>query len=371
MPLFRPVLTRLREETMLIILLLVLGPLLWFAPIRSSAIGALVDWRTIGALAGLMVLSRGLEDSGYLSRAGHWLMNHMHSERWLAVTLVMFSAALSAVITNDVALFIVVPLTLSLRRLGDLPVGRLIIFEALAVNAGSTLSPIGNPQNLYLWQQSGTSFFEFTQTMLPLSAGLTALLLLAIPLGFSHKRLIVTTPTDRSALHKPLLWCSLACYPLFLALTDLGYAGAGAIAVTLFYLIAFRHVLLGVDWLLLGVFILMFIDLGLLASLPVLAEPMSDLLRLPGGFFTAGILTSQFMSNVPATIFLTPFSDDWQRLAWGVNVGGFGLAIGSMANLIALRLARQPGLGYAFHLWSIPMLVVSALIAVPLITLLP
>lgn len=369
MPLFRPVLTRLREETMLIVLLLALAPLLWFAPISSSVIGTLVDWKTIGALAGLMVLSRGLEDSGYLSRVGHWLMNHMHSERWLAFTLVMFSAVLSAVITNDVALFIVVPLTLSLRRLGNLPVGRLIIFEALAVNAGSTLSPVGNPQNLFLWQQSGTRFFEFTQAMLPLSAGLTALLLLTIPLGFSHERLNVATPTGNSALHKPLLWCSLACYPLFLALTDLGYAGAGAVAVILVYLIAFRRVLLGVDWVLLGVFILMFIDLGLLAALPVLADPMADLLGLPGGLFTAGVLTSQLMSNVPATIFLAPFSDDWQRLAWGVNVGGFGLAIGSMANLIALRMAREPGLGRKFHLWSVPILAGSVLIAAALLAL--
>ena len=65
------------------------------------------------------------------------------------------------------------------------------------------------------------------------------------------------------------------------------------------------------------------------------------------------------MSNVPAAIFLAPFTDDWRGLAWGVSVGGFGLAIGSLANLIALRLARQPGLWLEFHLWSVPMLILA------------
>lgn len=165
MSLFRYTLSRLSEDWLLLILLGALLPLIWLTPEPTWALHQLVDWKTVAALAGLMVLSRGLEVSGYLSLAGQWLLKHAHGERRLAISLILFSGALSAVITNDVALFIVVPLTLSLRRVADIPVGRLVIFEALAVNAGSTLSPIGNPQNLYLWQASGAGFVEFTLVM--------------------------------------------------------------------------------------------------------------------------------------------------------------------------------------------------------------
>jgi Na+/H+ antiporter NhaD/arsenite permease-like protein len=107
----------------------------------------------------------------------------------------------------------------------------------------------------------------------------------------------------------------------------------------------------------------MFIDLGLLAGLPAIAALAAEVETGPGGILTAGILLSQLISNVPAAIFLAGFTDDWVALAWGVSVGGFGLAIGSMANLIALRLAREPGLWWAFHRWSIPALAVGWSIA--------
>ena len=86
-----------------------------------------------------------------------------------------------------------------------------------------------------------------------------------------------------------------------------------------------------------------------------------------GGLFTAAVLLSQLISNVPAAILLAEFSSDWRLLAWGVNVGGFGLAIGSLANLIALRLAGEPGLWLRFHVWSIPVLLLSWLLGLGLL----
>ncbi|MCC5961675.1 MAG: hypothetical protein JJU09_00990 [Rhodobacteraceae bacterium] len=128
------------------LLLVTLPPLIWLAPVPVADLGALVDWKTIAALAGLMALSRGLELSGLLDRAGRWVLGRL---RALAMALVLLAAGLAAIVTNDVALFVTVPLTLGLARIMTLPVGRLVIFQALAVNAGSTLSPVGNPQNLF------------------------------------------------------------------------------------------------------------------------------------------------------------------------------------------------------------------------------
>lgn len=363
MPVVRLFLTRLGEDRLLLALLAGFAALLLIAPQRTTELPDLVDWRTIGALAGLLVLSRGLEDSGFLARAGRLLLTHAHGERRLAAILVLFSAALSAVVTNDVALFIVVPLTVSLYTVAQLPVGRLIVFEALAVNAGSTASPVGNPQNLFLWQSSSAGFVEFTLAMLPLAAALLALILALVPLAFPARRIEIADCTAAAAIEPRLMWLSLALYPGFLVAAEMGYAVWAAGAVIALYLAVARQVLRGVDWMLLLVFVLMFIDLGLLAGLPWVAERVPALLEMPGGLLLVGALLSQLMSNVPATIFLDAFTDDWRTLAWAVAVGGFGCAIGSLANLIALRLSRQPNLWREFHLWSVPVLLLALGIA--------
>lgn len=350
---------RLREEWLLLLLLALLPGLLWQVPTAPAQMAALVDWKTIGALAGLMVLSRGLELSGVIDLAGRAVLRGLRTERGLAAALVLFAAVLSAVVTNDVALFVTVPLTLALSRLVVLPLGRLVILQALAVNAGSTLSPVGNPQNLFLWQLSGAGFGEFVLAMLPLGGAMLAILLALVPLAVARRRLALTGPAAPLPLRRGLMAVSLAAYPLFLALVNAGLAVAAAAAVIALYAAAFRAVLRWVDWPLLLVFVLMFVDLGLLGRVPAVAAAMPAAMDLPGGAFTAGALLSQVMSNVPAAIFLAPFTEDWRALAWGVSVGGFGLAIGSLANLIALRLVREPGLGWRFHLWSLPMFALS------------
>ncbi len=361
MQLLRFVYSRLTEDLLLLALLLGFALLAVFTSIEWQQLPGLVDWHTIAILAGLMVLSRGLEDSGALVRVGHWLLGHMHTERQLALAIVLFAALLSAVITNDVALFIVVPLTLSLSRLASLPVGRLIIFQALAVNAGSAVSPIGNPQNLYLWQRSGDSFFTFMGQMLPIAAWILVALLLLTALAFTGRRVDIHIHAGSHPVRRELLRVSLMCFPLFLLLVEWGLISIAVAGVLALYMLFWRRVLQGVDWLILLIFVLMFINLGLLARLPFMPPLVDTLLALPGAEITGAVALSQVISNVPATIFLAEFSDHWYALAWGANVGGFGLVIGSLANLIALRLGRQPGLWLPFHGWSVVMLLASLL----------
>lgn len=362
MPAFRLVMSRLTEDYLLLTLLLLLPILLWFKPAAPSGIVALVDWHTVTALAGLMLLSRALEDSGYLARFAAWLLALCHSERLLALLTLLFAALLSAVVTNDVALFILLPITLSIGRLTGLPVGRLIIFLALAVNAGSALTPIGNPQNLLLWQASGYSFWQFTLMMAPLALSLLLLILLLSGVAFGSHKLSIAVPHNNSADNRRLFAWSLAGYPLFILAMEYQLAPYAAVGLLAAYLCLKRSVVTGIDWLLLLVFILMFIDLGLLAQLPLMQQLAAQLMALPEGSYIGSALLSQLISNVPAAIFLQHFTADWRALSWGVSVGGFGLAIGSLANLIALRLAKQPGLWREFHLWSLPVFAGSLLL---------
>ncbi|MBU1311193.1 MAG: anion permease [Gammaproteobacteria bacterium] len=359
MPAFRLVMSRVTEDYLLLALLLLLPLLLWLQPASPANLVALVDWHTVTALAGLMLLSRALEDSGYLARFAAWLLPRCHSERLLALLMLLFAALLSAIVTNDVALFILLPITLSIGRLTGLPVGQLIIFLALAVNAGSALTPIGNPQNLLLWQASGYSFWQFTSMMAPLALSLLLLILLLSSLVFGSGKLSITVPHNNSADNRRLFACSLAGYPLFILAMEYQLAPYAALVILALYLLLKRSVVTGIDWLLLLVFMLMFIDLGLLAQLPLLQQLAVQLIALPDGSYLGSAILSQLMSNVPAAIFLQHFTDDWRALSWGVTVGGFGLAIGSLANLIALRLSKQSGLWREFHYWSLPVFLCS------------
>ncbi|MDE2259078.1 MAG: anion permease, partial [Betaproteobacteria bacterium] len=179
-------------EDRLLHLLLLIG--LGLAVLDPSAVPLApqgIHMPTLLTLAGLMLLTKGIEVSGALDHLGRHILNHLTHERTLAIFLVAFSALLSTVLTNDIALFIVVPLTLGLRNLGGLPIERLVIFEALAVNAGSMLTPIGNPQNILLWQLSHMSFIGFTRQMAPLSWALMLMLLVFTALAFPNQRIAV------------------------------------------------------------------------------------------------------------------------------------------------------------------------------------
>lgn len=355
----RPLLFRLVEDRLAVVLILVLPVLLWTVPLQPDGLSHLVQWQTIAILAGLLLLSRGLEDSGYLAIAGQWLLGCLYSQRLLALVLVLFSAALSMLITNDVTLFIVVPLTLALHGVAELPVGRLIIFEALAVNAGSAMSPIGNPQNLLLWQVSGSGFVEFTLAMLPIGIALLGLVVLVIPLAFRAQRLKAVATTTPLMAKPRLFWVSLLFYPPLLLSAELGLVHLLLPLLLAVYLWYFRPVVLAMDWLLLLLFVLMFVDLGLLAQLPAVMLLAGHIDQMPGGMLSAGTFLSQLISNVPAAIFLAGLGGEWKALAWGVSIGGFGLSIGSMANLIALRMARQAGVWREFHYWSVPLLLLG------------
>jgi di/tricarboxylate transporter len=349
------------KDPFLLILLAALAVLTALAPGKLASYPALVDWPTMAALTGLLALTKGLELSGALARLGYYLMQWMDSERKTALGLVLAAALLSTVLTNDVALFVVVPLTLGVCRVSGMPSTRLIIFGALAVNAGSALTPIGNPQNLFLWQLSGASFGAFTLHMLPLVAVLMGLLLVLTVFAFSSRPVVARSGQQQPPLDRPLFWAALALYLPFLIATDLQHAGL-ALAVVLAGLLLLRpKVLMQLDWGLLLVFVLMFIDLRLLAGLDAVRHAMAGIdFANPKTVYAAGIAASQVISNVPAAIALAEYSKDWRTLAYGVNVGGFGLMVGSLANLIALRMAGDPKAWLRFHFYALPFLATAA-----------
>lgn len=353
----------LREDRVFLALLFGLAGLSLARPSDMVRYPSLVDWPTIAALTGLLALTQGLEVSGALHRLGYWLVRWMPTERAAALCLVLAAAALSTVLTNDVALFVVVPLTLGISRLTGMPATRLIVFEALAVNVGSALTPIGNPQNIFLWQLSQVSFVGFIEAMLPLVALLMVVLAASTAIGFSGRSILARDDAERRPVDRHLLGVSLGLYVPFLIATDLHHAGLAAVAILIVFLVMRPAVLARLDWGLLLVFVLMFIDLRLIATLEPIRQAFQSFgLTQASHLYWAAIGASQAVSNVPATIALAEYSTDWRVMAYGVNVGGFGFMLGSMANLIALRLSGDRRAWLTFHAYSIPALLISAAI---------
>ncbi|MBL5897597.1 anion transporter [Lelliottia amnigena] len=350
-------------------LLLVIGVgLSFFVPFAPKGWPEAIDWHTIITLSGLMMLTKGVELSGYFDVLGRKTVRRFATERKLALFMVLAAALLSTFLTNDVALFIVVPLTLTLRKLCEIPVNRLIIFEALAVNAGSLLTPIGNPQNILLWGRSGLSFAAFTWQMAPLALAMMASLLVVCWFAFPNKALNYHSGSVTPQWKPRLVWGCLALYIVFLTALEMKFALWGALLVAAGFLVLARRVLISVDWTLLLVFIAMFIDVHLLIQLPALQGALHSVTDLsPLGLWLTAIGLSQLISNVPSTILLINYVPPTVLLAWAVNVGGFGLLPGSLANLIALRMANDRRIWWRFHVWSLPMLIWAALIGFMLV----
>ncbi|MBF7982729.1 MULTISPECIES: SLC13 family permease [Rahnella] len=321
-----------------------------------------VDWDTIITLLGLLMLTKGVEVSGYFDFVGRKMINAIDNERRLALFLVTAAAVLSTFMTNDVALFIVIPLTITLKKLTSLPVTRLIIFEALAVNAGSLLTPIGNPQNILLWNKSGQSFLHFIGQMAPLALVTLVALLIVTGFCFPSRSLKKTANNQGYPFQKRLLASCGVLYVVFIACVDLGLALYGLLAVILCFLLLARKVLLRIDWPLILVFIVMFIDVRLIVGLDVLQPVFARIHGLPDyGHYLLSIGLSQVISNVPATILMINYLPSGPLLAYAVNAGGFGLAMGSLANLIALRMANDRKIWLKFHFYSFPFLLFSGL----------
>ncbi len=354
--------TRLRDEWLL---LSFAGLTLVLALLDPRPLADYRGWLqlpTLAGLLGLLVTIQGIRDSGLVQHAAAALVRRTHSLRSLGLLLVASAAVLSMVLTNDVSLFLIVPLTVAIGGASNLPVARMVVLEALAVNAGSTLSPIGNPQNLLLWQHAHQPFLHFVGSMLP-AATIMFVLLLALTFCWLPRERVELAPErgDDQPIAAGLGTLSLAALLTMVLLLEYDLALFGALGVFALFALLARPSLARVDWLLLLTFAAIFLGLGHFAELPWVKSCLDHLdFSHPPVAYLSGILASQLISNVPATVLLLDRVHDSGLLAVAVNVGGFGLAIGSLANLIALRLAKLPHGLRLLHLVSIPFLLVCA-----------
>lgn len=313
-----------------------------FVPPDAAYLGY-IDFRTLALLYALMLVVAGLRNAGAFERLAHAVCKRAHSARGMGLLLVVMTFFSSMLITNDVALLTFVPFAVVLLgmagRRDDLIM--IVVLQTVAANLGSMLTPVGNPQNLYLYSHYELGAADFLRITGPIWA-LSLLLSLALCLLLPRASLQVELG-DEPAVDRRKLWLYLALFAVCLLAVFRLLTWPVLLLIIAAALLAFdRKMLLGADFMLLLTFVAFFVFAGNLARI----EAVDRLLRqlLDGREYGTALLASQIISNVPAALLLSGFTDNARDLLLGVDIGGLGTPIASLASLISLRLySRSEG----------------------------
>ncbi len=327
-----------KETVMVIAFLLALVSCFFMTPSPAQLVG-FVDFRVLGILLSLMVVVAGLQRVGVFDWIGVKLLVHVSDTRSLVLVLVMLCFFLSMAVTNDVALLTFVPFAIFVLEKSGHPelLVSTVVLQTVAANLGSMLTPVGNPQNLYIYQHYRFTAGSFVETVLPYAAA--AFLMLLILLFLGKKETIRLAQTDFAVVHTD--WKRAGAYVLLFfvaiaAVAGLFYWLPVMILILLAAFLSDREILRTVDYCLLLTFVFFFVFIGNMGSIPLVRDLLGSLLT--GNEAVVSILASQVISNVPATLLLSEFTENSRDLLIGVNLGGLGTLIASMASLISYKL---------------------------------
>lgn len=307
----------------------------------SAAYLSYPDYRVLALLFCLMIIVAGIKEQGIFTLLGEKLTAKAKNSRQLSLLLVLLCFFSSMLITNDVALITFVPFALELLCLSGLQekIIKVVVLQTIAANLGSMFTPIGNPQNLYLYGLTGMGLVEFLLYMLPLTV-LSLLLLLVVI--FTEKPLPVVTDLQEEEKQPDMkkVWIYIGLF-LCCLLTVVHILPWQASFVMVFgiMLVIDKGLFAKVDYCLLGTFFGFFIFVGNMQNIPAVSAWLQSLLA--GKELLLSALTSQVISNVPAAMLLSGFTEEYKALLYGVNIGGLGTLIASLASIISYKFYAE------------------------------
>ena len=369
----------IKKETVLSIAV-VLAVISVFFVVPDREYISYIDFRTLAILFCLMSIVAGLRNIGVFDKLAERLLAKVHGIGGVTVILVCLCFFMSMFITNDVSLITFVPFTIILMKKRNPDTDskwmlKVIVMQTIAANLGSMLTPLGNPQNLYLYGKAGIGIAEFLKIMLPYTVCAFALLMAWIGLAFMVRKRKLShdgkteikqnkgldsdedkafTKRQKDPLgasgskwgKKDAEWIEkFTAYLILFVISLLAVShilpyGVPFALVFLYLLLRDRKILTQVDYSLLCIFIALFIFIGNLGRIPAFSQLLSDILT--GREVVTSVIASQVMSNVPAAILLSGFTDHIRELMIGTNLGGLGTLIASMASLISFKyVARE------------------------------
>ena len=332
-----------KDDTVLCIAWLLAFLTMFLVP-PSAAYLDYIDFHTLALLFALMAVMAGFQNLGLFRSLGEAMLNRTRTTRQLEAVLLFLPFFSSMIVTNDVALITFVPFAIEVLRMAGqekriIPV---VAMQTIAANLGSMTTPIGNPQNLYLYSRYGLSLGDFFSAMLPLTAG--AAVLMAVFLLLSPSKALVMLPVDSAppaADSKKFLFMLYAalfalCLCVVAKVLSVWYAAAIVLCALFFY---DYQALRRVDYNLLLTFVGFFLFVGNLGELPAFRTLFQSLLE--GRELLCSVAVSQVISNVPAALLLSGFTDNARALLIGTNLGGLGTLIASMASLISFKAVSK------------------------------
>jgi Na+/H+ antiporter NhaD/arsenite permease-like protein len=297
-----------------------------------------IDLRTLGILWSLMIIMEGLNKEGLFETLGSRMIQKTRNVYQLVVTLIALCFFSSMFITNDVALLTFVPFSIFILEACErdellIPV---IALQTIGANMGSMLTPIGNPQNIYLYSLSDMAISEFLMLMLPYTAVTGGLLFLCTCFIRGKQE---SVEMDHRGLKGSKRRCAVYAVLFIVALFTVAKIIPVYVLVAIVFvacLLMSRSTVLEIDYALLFTFVGFFIFTGNLGAMPAVRDWLQN--TIAGNEMITAVLASQFISNVPAALLLSDFAGDLNSLIVGVNVGGLGTLIASMASLISFKL---------------------------------
>lgn len=307
----------------------------------SAAYADYMNWHVLSLLLCLMMVMEGLKRLGVFSTVAGALMRKVTSFSQVVFLLVFMCFVSSMFITNDVALITFVPFAIEMLKMAGkekkmIPV---IVLQTIAANLGSMLTPIGNPQNLYLYDYAGYTPEQFLAIMLP--ACIVSFVLLAASCWWITKGETmedISFPSVQYWTKKRIMLTGIYVILFFVSILVVAdvipFAIALAITLPVVWIVD-RKTLGSVDYCLLLTFCGFFIFVGNMGNIQSIAHLLESWMQ--GREFIVAVLTSQVISNVPAALLLSGFTLDLGALLLGVNIGGLGTLIASMASLISYK----------------------------------
>ncbi|MCR5777285.1 MAG: citrate transporter [Lachnospiraceae bacterium] len=307
----------------------------------GSAYLGYIDWRSLGILWALMVIIQGFRENAIFEKIAEFLLSKVKSGWQLAAVLIFMCFFGSMLITNDVALITFVPFALMILhscKRDDMMIP-VVVFQTVAANLGSMFTPVGNPQNLYLYGVTGMSITAFLSTMLPYTLAAAVLLCIALlTLPDKNAKINVSsefmTVKSFGSIKQIVIYSCLFVLALLTVLRIIPWYILCALVLIIVAGMDYK-IVLQADYILLLTFIGFFIFTGNIGNIPEIKVLLQKIVT--DREFAVAIITSQFISNVPATLMLSDFTSDYKELLLGVNVGGLGTLIASMASLISYK----------------------------------
>ncbi len=328
-----------KKEAVLIISFILAAVSAFIVTPNADYIGY-IDFRTLALLLCLMAVMAGLNSLGFFRLLASKLLSLASTSRSLALWLVLLCFVSSMIITNDVALITFVPFSVVALKLSGqekllIP---LVTLETVAANLGSMLTPVGNPQNLYLFSAFEMELGDFLKTLAPYAA--LSLILCAVSVFFIRQEKISFSAesSERINIKGCILYAALFLLAVLTVFRIIPFEITLAVSV-IAILIFDRRVLSKVDYSLLLTFIFLFVFIGNLKNIGPVNAFLSGIVN--GNEVIAGVACSQIFSNVPAAILLSGFTQNVSDLLVGVNLGGLGTLIASMASLISFKLVAK------------------------------